>query len=167
MSFNVKSSTYYFHMKTKKQADFQICISLTLNIKCVTICRAKCVGTVISKVLPKICSRQNLVKKSPKFLIPKMKLNIINPLSANFTKWSNILKQCVGNLTTNCLSVFDYFVRLTIKGLMRVSLCKLFNKMFGGFRENDRFLKIFLSTCLEKFRHSFQSFTKCISPLIA
>ena len=29
--FNVKSSTYYFHMKTKILADFQICISVPLN----------------------------------------------------------------------------------------------------------------------------------------
>ena len=28
--FNVKSSTYYFHMKTKILADFQICISVPL-----------------------------------------------------------------------------------------------------------------------------------------
>ena len=41
----------------------------------------------------------------------------INPLSANPTKWSNTLKQFVGNLTTNCLSVFDYFVKLALKGL--------------------------------------------------
>ena len=30
-SFNVKSSTYYFHMKTKIMADFQICISIPLR----------------------------------------------------------------------------------------------------------------------------------------
>ena len=29
--FNVKSSTYYFYMKTKILADFQICISATLR----------------------------------------------------------------------------------------------------------------------------------------
>ena len=29
----------------------------------------------------------------------------INPLSVNPTKWSNTLKQFVGNLPTNCLSV--------------------------------------------------------------
>ena len=29
--FNVKSSTYYFHMKTKILADFQICISVPLT----------------------------------------------------------------------------------------------------------------------------------------
>ena len=28
--FNVKSSTYYFHMKTNKLADFQICIRVPL-----------------------------------------------------------------------------------------------------------------------------------------
>ena len=41
----------------------------------------------------------------------------INPLSAKFTKWSNTLKQLVGKLPTNCLSVFDHFVGLALKGL--------------------------------------------------
>ena len=36
----------------------------------------------------------------------------INPLSANLTKWSNTLKQ-----STNCLSVFEHFVKLALKGL--------------------------------------------------
>ena len=40
-----------------------------------------------------------------------------NPLSANPTKWSNTLKQFVGNWPTNCLSVFDHFVILALKGL--------------------------------------------------
>ena len=39
-----------------------------------------------------------------------------NPLSPNFTKWSNTLKQFVGKLWTNCLSVFDHFVGLALKG---------------------------------------------------
>ena len=43
----------------------------------------------------------------------------INPLSANPTKWSNTLKQFVGNLPTNFLGVFDHFVKLTLKGLIR------------------------------------------------
>ena len=42
---------------------------------------------------------------------------LINPLSANLTKRSNTLKQFVGNLLTNCLSVFDHFVALALKGL--------------------------------------------------
>ena len=41
----------------------------------------------------------------------------VNPLSPNPTKWSNTLKQFVGNLPTNCLSVFDHFVILALKGL--------------------------------------------------
>ena len=44
----------------------------------------------------------------------------INPLSANPTKWSNILKQFVDNLLTICLSVFDHFVKLALKGLKNV-----------------------------------------------
>ena len=41
-----------------------------------------------------------------------------NPLSANITKWSNTLKQFVGKLPTNCLSVFNHFVRLALKKLI-------------------------------------------------
>ena len=41
-----------------------------------------------------------------------------NPFSANIIKWSNTLKQFVGNLPTNCLSVFDHFVRLALKGII-------------------------------------------------
>ena len=33
----------------------------------------------------------------------------VNPLSTNPTKWSNTLKQFVGKLRKNCLSVFDHF----------------------------------------------------------
>ena len=41
----------------------------------------------------------------------------IIPLSANPTKWSNTLKQFVAKLPTNCLSVFDHFLGLALKGL--------------------------------------------------
>ena len=37
-----------------------------------------------------------------------------NPLSANPAKWSNTLKQFVGNLSTNCLSVSDHFMNLAM-----------------------------------------------------
>ena len=40
----------------------------------------------------------------------------LNPLSANPTKWSNTLKQFVGKLPTNCLSVLEHFVKLALKG---------------------------------------------------
>ena len=51
------------------------------------------------------------VQKLPIDMIP------INPLSANPEKWSNTLKQIVGNLPTICLSVFDHFMNLALKGL--------------------------------------------------
>ena len=38
-------------------------------------------------------------------------------LSANFTKWSNTLKQLVGKLPTNCLNALDHFVKLALKEL--------------------------------------------------
>ena len=41
-----------------------------------------------------------------------------NPLSANFTKWSNTLKQFVNSLLTNCLSVSDHIKELVLKGLI-------------------------------------------------
>ena len=44
-------------------------------------------------------------------------LTDINPLSAKLTTWPNTLKQFVGNLPTNCLSVFDHFLGLALKGL--------------------------------------------------
>ena len=43
-----------------------------------------------------------------------------NPISANPEKWSNTLKQIVGNLPTICLSVFDHFMNLALKGLRKV-----------------------------------------------
>ena len=41
-----------------------------------------------------------------------------NPIGANPIKWPNTLKQFVGKLLTNCLSVFGHFVNLALKGLM-------------------------------------------------
>ena len=43
----------------------------------------------------------------------------VNRLSANFTKWSNTLKQFVGYLLTNCLSVFGHFVGFALTGLKK------------------------------------------------
>ena len=42
---------------------------------------------------------------------------MLNPLSASLSKWSNTLKQFVGNLPMNCVNVFDNFERLALKGL--------------------------------------------------
>ena len=51
--------------------------------------------------------------------------NIIIPLSANPEKWSNTLKQIVGNLPTICLSVFDHFINLALKGLKMPKLSEV------------------------------------------
>ena len=45
-------------------------------------------------------------------------ISSFNPLSANPQIWLNTLKQFVGKLPTNCLSVFDHFVKLALKGLI-------------------------------------------------
>ena len=37
-------------------------------------------------------------------------------LPVGFIKWSNKLKRFVGNLATNCLSVFDHLVKFALKG---------------------------------------------------
>ena len=42
-----------------------------------------------------------------------------NPLSAKLTKWPNTLKQFVGNLPTNSLSVSGHFMGLAFKGSTR------------------------------------------------
>ena len=53
-----------------------------------------------------------------------IKAGTLNPLSDNPTKWSNTLKQFVGKLPTNCLSVFDHFVKLALKGLSKLITVK-------------------------------------------
>ena len=49
---------------------------------------------------------------------------VLSPLNTNVTKWSNTLKKFVGKLPTNCLSVFDHFVGLALKGLKGYALSK-------------------------------------------
>ena len=63
----------------------------------------------------------------------------VDPLSANPTKWSNILKQFVGFCRrtvwvclTNCFSVFDHYVGLVLKGLKNWPKI-LFYSMFDHF----------------------------------
>ena len=46
----------------------------------------------------------------------------VNPLSEKLTKWPNTLKQFVGNLPTNCLSVFGHFLGLAPKGVRQIAL---------------------------------------------
>ena len=48
--------------------------------------------------------------------------DLFNPLSSNPTKWSNTFKQFVGKLPTNCLIVFDHFVKMALKRLRTFSV---------------------------------------------
>ena len=57
-----------------------------------------------------------------------------NPLSANPTKWSNTLKQFVGKLRTNCLSVFDHFVKLALKEIRLFSRIIFKNRFYSIIR---------------------------------
>ena len=78
--------------------------------------------------------------------VKRLRVNV-NPLSANPTKWSNTLKQFVGKLPTNCLSVFDHFVKLALNGLKRrkmmISSKKARIRKEGKFDQN----------LLKKYRH--------------
>ena len=62
---------------------------------------------IITKIKSEERYKNNIQKKKDCF----------NPLNANPEKWSNTLKQIVGNLPTICLSVFDHFMNLALKGL--------------------------------------------------
>ena len=54
-------------------------------------------------------------------LVRKLFISLyVNPLSANPVKWSNTLKQFVGKLPTNCLSLCDHFVGLVLKGFKKL-----------------------------------------------
>ena len=64
-----------------------------------------------SRVIWEVCIKAN------KKLWYKIHQTYVNPLCANPTKWPNTLKQFVGKLPTNCLSVFDHFVKLSLKVL--------------------------------------------------
>ena len=86
----------------------------------------KCLWTVISTLenAPK-CTFLTKFWHTLK-LAKTLLLQCLNPLSTNFTKWSNTLKQFVGNLPTNCLSVFNHFVGLALKGLTTKTLFNVY-----------------------------------------
>ena len=78
-------------------------------------------------------------------------MRFFNPLSANPTKWSNQLKQFVGNLPKNYLSVFDHFVKLALKGLS----CSRFDR--SSVREVFRKKDVLQNLAKFTEKHLFQS----------
>ena len=91
--------------------------------------------------------------------------NILNLLSAKTTKWSNTLKQFVGKLPTNSLSVFNHFVGLALIGVIImlrftydvyfcILLCYALNEN-SVLSEEGAFYHIFLnSQCMVKCFHT-------------
>ena len=68
----------------------------------------------LNKLLPQPKTPLNILRAS--FFTVEMN-DLLNAISASPRKWSNPLKQFVGNLPTSCLSAFDHFVGLALKGL--------------------------------------------------
>ena len=62
----------------------------------------------------------NSFSKDMNFRIITSSIRLINPLSADITQWSNTLIQFVVKVPMNCLSVFDHFVIVALKGLKTV-----------------------------------------------
>ena len=82
--------------------------------------------------------------------------NVDGPLSANPTKWSNTLTQFVGNLPSNCLSVFDHFVGLALKGLTHLSLVPHAKQWIGFYKCNSRLKCVNLTLSIrDKFKLYF------------
>ena len=86
---------------------------------------------IITKIRPKSFSQYSNPFQAD---ILYIRLKCFNRLNANFTKWSNTLKQFFENLPTNCLSVIDHFVGLVLKGLI-ISFYKDILVSFNFFKE--------------------------------
>ena len=96
------------------------------------------------------------VRKHQETVINSLKVRVLwklsilwssfNPLSANSMKWSNTLKFQF----ENCLSVFDHFVCLTLKGLGLNVWCPLKDHTYSGKppdTNSSNKLQVCLSTC--------------------
>ena len=96
-----------------------------------------------------ICKYKNL--QSDRIWAPHLTNSFtgsLNPSSANPTKWPNTLKQFAGKLPTNCLSVFDHFVKSALKGrnyLLKEKTGSKYFRYFSCFEvRNESFFKAFV-----------------------
>ena len=85
-----------------------------------------------------IFAKLNLKKKRSEKDVSRIVLFFFNLWSSNFTKWSNTLKQIVGKLPTNCLSVLDHFVKLALKGLRNFPLIHHINTVLVWLSKQDK-----------------------------
>ena len=92
--FNVKFSTYYFHMNTKIFSDFQICVSVPFNIG------PKCEHKAVNKSFD-----------SDDMCFSSMKFSI-------FLNWNILFPECSKKDQTymsDILKLFEYILRIKIK----------------------------------------------------
>ena len=68
--------------------------------------------------------------------------HFVNPLNANPTKWSNTLKQFVGNLPTNCLNVLDHFWGV---GAQRVNVLRYLILQFNQHIDGQNYYHVEIS----------------------
>ena len=81
---------------------------------------------IIMTVIHVFLTKKKCITERVFILVNKLAVNMTNfiheylpffkPLNDNSTKWSNTLKQFVGKLPANILSVVDHFVGLALKG---------------------------------------------------
>ena len=76
-------------------------------------------GTTFGEIKQELLNMTSIFLKRIKIKVQMTKYTELNLLGANPTKWSNTLKQFIGKFLKNCLSVFDHFVRLTLKSLSK------------------------------------------------
>ena len=77
------------------------------NLSCLTLCFSRYYESFIAI---KFFHTEMLVMFGTKLI------ESWHSLTQNATKWPSTLKQFIGNLPTNCLSLFDHFVKLALKG---------------------------------------------------
>ena len=87
----------------------------------------------------------------------------INPLSTNPTKWPITLKQFVGKLPTDCLSVFDHFVKLALKGLKAPKQRQWILILIYVLTESTSLYRRIFAACLEYFQTVVKTIMKIIN----
>ena len=82
----------------------------------------------IMTIVDMVISPHNIFKYEP---------SCFYPFKRQSHKWPNKLKQFVGKLPTNCLSVFDHFVELALKGLilLQAFTISIMNNLTVDFKE--------------------------------
>ena len=102
-------------IKNRKEFYYKACISTCIKIRLLPedVPLTKWVGLLINWTA---VVWYWLSDSKPAPLVLSLEQHL-NPLSANPKKWWNTLKQFVGKLPTNCLSVLGHFVKFALKGL--------------------------------------------------